>query len=114
LIASRAQVDPQNPVEVRACERLGGSRELDAGVVDEDVDAAEILGGVGHHAHDILLAGDVALDEDFAHALLTNPAQAGVHLLLGFGRLVGGGQVVDGDVRAVLGEADRDRLSDSR
>ena len=64
------------------------------------------------HAHDVVLGGDVALDEDVADAVLPHLPQAGVHLLLGPGRLVGRGQVVDGDVGAVLGEPHGGRLPD--
>jgi hypothetical protein len=45
--------------------------------------------------------------------VLLDRAHAGVHLLLGPGRLVGRAQVVDGGVGAVLGEAHGDRLPDS-
>src|SRR4051794_11859940 len=109
-----AQVDRDHPVEVRAGELLGRVRELDARVVDEDVEATEALRRLADHAHDIVFAGDVALHEDVAHALLPDSAYAGVYLVLGTGRLVGRREVVDRDVRAVLREADGDRLSDSR
>ena len=66
------------------------------------------------HRDDVVLAGDVALHEHVAHALLLDAFDAGVDLLLGVAGLVGLAQVVDRDVRAVLGEADRDRLADSR
>ena len=118
LIASRAhrnepaQVDREHLVEVRAGELVGRSRDLDAGVVDEDVEAAEALGRLADHAHGVVLAGHVALDEHVADAVLLNLAHAGMHLLLGPCRLVGRGQVVDRDVGAVLGEAHGDRLAD--
>src|SRR5215216_1856956 len=89
-----AQVDREDLVEVRAAELLGRSRDLDAGVVDENVEAAEALGRVADHAHGVVLAGHVALDEDVADAVLLNLAHAGMHLLRGPCRLVGRGQVV--------------------
>src|SRR5215208_714127 len=106
------QVDREDLVEVRGVELLGRSRELDAGVVDENVEAAEALGRLADHAHGVVLAGHVALDEDVADAVLLNLAHAGMHLLLGPCRLVGRGQVVDGDVGAMRGEAHGDRLPD--
>ena len=48
------------------------------------------------------------------HALLLDLVDAGMHLVLGVLGLVGGLQVVDRHVGAVLGEAHRDRLSDTR
>ena len=65
------------------------------------------------HAHDVVLVGDVALDEHVLHALALHLADAGVDLLLGLLRLLGLAQVVDRDVRAVLGEAHGDRLPDA-
>ena len=84
-----AQVDREDLVELGAVELLGRSRDLDAGVVDEDVEAAEALGRLADHPHDVVLRGDVALDEDVAHAVVTDLAQARVHPLLGLGSLVG-------------------------
>src|SRR5436189_259714 len=52
-----AQVDGEDLVEVRAGEVLRRSRELDAGVVDKDVEAAEALGRLTDHVHDIVLRG---------------------------------------------------------
>ena len=107
-----AQVDREHLVELGARELLGRPGDLDAGVVDEDVEAAEALARLADHAHDVLLGGDVALDEHVADAVLAHLPQAGVHLLLGPGRLVGRGQVVDRDVGAVLGEPHGGRLAD--
>ena len=63
------------------------------------------LDRLADHAHDLVLLGDVALHEHVANALLVHAVHAGVHLLLGVLRLVRAAQVVDRDVRAVLGEA---------
>ena len=60
-----------------------GPRDLDPGVVDEHVDAAELLGRHPDHAHDVVLVGDVALHEHVADALLADAVNAGVDLLLG-------------------------------
>ena len=94
LIASRAQRNAPRRLTARTLSKsalassLGRSRDLDAGVVDEDVEAAEALGRLADHAHDVVLAGHVALDEDVADAVLLDLAHAGVHLLLGPGCLV--------------------------
>src|SRR3954469_1787710 len=75
---------------------------------------AETLGGLAHHPHDVVLVRDVAADEHVADAHLLDLRRAGVDLLLGVVRLFGLAQVVDRDVRAVLGEAHRDGLADAR
>ena len=78
-----AQVDGDDLVEVRAGELVRGPRDLDAGVVDEHVDAAELLGRLADHAHDVVLVGDVALHEHVPDALLAHAVHARVDLLLG-------------------------------
>ena len=82
----------------RGTELLGGLRDLDAGVVNEDVEAAEALPRLADHVYDVVLAGDVTLDEDIADVVLLDLVQAGTHLLLGPGCLVGRSEVVDRDV----------------
>ena len=84
------------------------------GVVDEHVDAAEAVDRLADHLHDVVLPGHVTLDEHVPYALPLDLGDAGVHLLLGVARLLGLAQVVDRDVRAVLGEAHGDRLPDAR
>ena len=88
--------------------------DLDAGVVDQHVQAAEAVDRRLDHRDDVLLLGHVALHEDVADAHLGNLGGAGMHSLLGVGGLVGLAQVVDCDVGAELGEADGDRLADAR
>src|SRR4029453_9061271 len=57
---------------------------------------------------------DIASYQDLADALLAHLVHAGVDALLGVLGLAGLAQVVDRNVRAVLREADRDRLPDPR
>jgi hypothetical protein len=61
---------------------------------------------------DVVLLGDVALDERVLHAGLADLVEARVDLLLGLLGLLRLAQVVDRDVRAVLGKAHGDRLPD--
>jgi hypothetical protein len=75
--AQAAQVDGEHPVEVRGREVLRGARDLDAGVVDQDVDPAQLVDGVGEHADDVVLVRDVSLDEHVGHALLADLAAQG-------------------------------------
>ena len=108
-----AEVDRKHLVEVIARELVAVTRDLDAGVVDEDVEATELTDGVVDHRHDVGFAGDVALNEHVAHALLLHSIHARLNLLLGLAGLAGLVQIVDRDVRAVLRELDRDCLADS-
>src|SRR5215211_823595 len=107
-----AQVHGEHLVEVLARELLGGPGDLDAGVVDEHVDAAEAVDRLADHLHDVVLLGHVAPDEYVLDALLVDFVDAGVHLVLGLLGLLGLAEVVDRHVGAVLGEAHRDRLPD--
>src|SRR5437588_260328 len=66
------------------------------------------------HAHHVILVGDIALYEHVADALLLDAAGARVDLLLGVGGLARLAEVVDGDVSAVLREANGNRLADAR
>src|SRR3954463_5384383 len=91
---------------------MGWARDLDARVVDEDIDATESIGGALEHRDDVLLLGDVAADEHVADSRLPDASETGVHLLLGLACLLGGPDVVDRDVRAVFRETDGDRLTD--
>jgi hypothetical protein len=70
---------------------------------------AQLVDGLPHHPHDLVLLGDVGADQDVARAVLLHTPGARVDLLLGLGCLVGRAQVVDGDVGAMLGEAHGDR-----
>ena len=78
-----AQVDGEHLVEVGARELVRRARDLDTRVVDEHVDAAELLDRVGDHAHDLVLVRHVGADEHVADTLLAHLRHAGVHLLLG-------------------------------
>ena len=96
-----AQVDPRT-LSKSAADSSCAARDLDAGVVDQHVDAAELIDGVLEHADDVVLLRDVALHEHVADALMLHLLQAGVHLVPGRLASSGGRQVVDGDVGAVL------------
>ena len=98
-------VDPEQCLKVL---RSGFKQELDLGdpgVVDEDVDAAELARGPLDEPEDGVAVGDVGRDRD-------RPAAEGADLL---GHLLGtfGVDVVDGDVGAVGGQPERDGPADS-
>jgi hypothetical protein len=107
------QVDGEDLVEVGAGQLVRRPGALDAGVVDQHVQPAEPGGRLPDHADDVVLVGDVPLDEQVADALLPDPADTVADLLLGAGGLPRVAQVVDGDVGAVFGEAHGDRLADA-
>jgi hypothetical protein len=113
-MASRAHRNADHLVEVVRGKLVRRPRDLDAGVVDEDVDPTELLDGIADHPDHVVLAGDVALDEHVTHAGLPDLVDAGVHLLLRAGRFARHAQVVDRNVGAVLCEPDGDRLADAR
>jgi hypothetical protein len=119
LIASRAQerapqVDGEHLLEVGLGELVGRTRDLDAGVVDQHVDRSELVDGLLDHLDHVVLLGHVALHEHVLHRLLADLPEAGMHLLLGLGCLLGPREVVDRDARTVFGETHRGRLPDSR
>jgi len=107
------QVDGQDLVEVGAGQLVRRPGDLDAGVVDQHVQPAELGGRLPHQADGVVLLGDVPADEHVADAVLPKLADAGVDLLLGVGGLLRVAQVVDGDVGAVGGEPHGDRLADA-
>ena len=73
----------------------------DAGVVDDDGERAELRLGALDHGVDLLLVGDVAHHDE---------ALAAQHLDLGDDGRAGGfvGEIVDGDIGAGRGQAERD------
>ena len=84
-----ADVDGEHLVEVRARQLVTVAGDLDAGVVDEHVDPAELAHRLADHPLDVLLLGDVTLDEHVAHAGLLHLVHARIHLLRGLGCLIG-------------------------
>ena len=100
--------------EVEALDReLGQRREVDrAGVVDADVDAAEVVGGPAHGRTDRVGVTDVADDPERLAAGLLDLGDRRVHrpLQVGLG-LIGLGH--DRDVGTVAGRAQRDRQADA-
>ena len=83
------------------------ARHLEAGVVDQDVEAAELLDGVGHHPVARLAVAQVRLDRDVrTPGLLEQRGR-----LVGVGLLLG--QVGERDIGALAGIRDRDGAADA-
>ena len=93
-----------NCSSLRSSSRL--AELLLAGVVHEDVEAAERLDGVGRPARGSIRGRDVGGQGDRRAAALLDERDdvAGILLLVG--------QVGDGDIRALAGERDRHRSAD--
>ena len=93
-------------VEVLGGNAIQRSELVEPGVVDEDVDRAERLDGLGHHRFHIAGVGEIAMDGDGFAALAGDRSH---HAL---GRLLAGA-VVDGNRGTLGGEADRDLGADT-
>jgi len=104
-VEDAVQVDRQHLAPGRVVHLDEGLVRADSGVVDENVEVAELLEEVLRHAEGIGVVADVGLSQ----------ARLAAHLpdLLGH-RLGGGlaGHEVHRDVGALLGERQRDRASD--
>ena len=85
---------------------LDGLRAGGAGVVDKDVDRAELLLDLSDETLDVARRGDVGLDADAAALELHDLRFHGARL----GRTV---QVVNGDIDSGAGQRNRDRASDA-
>ena len=92
-------------VEVFGRDAIQRRELVEARIVDEDVDRAERLDGLGHHLFHMVGVGKIAMDGDGLAAL----AGDGSHHTLS-GLLAGA--VVDGNGGALRGEADRDLGAD--
>ena len=57
-----AQVDAENPVPVLVRRHVHRAKDVDAGVVDEDVDLPEDLFGLVGRAHESVAVGDIELE----------------------------------------------------
>ncbi len=79
-----------------------GSEVKEPGVVDEDVDAAELRNRVGHHGVDRGLIGDVELKTDGIRSELRRDGLGALFIQIG-----------DNDLCAFLHVAFRDRLADA-
>ncbi len=103
--AGQGDVEDPAPLLVGHLEHGGGAAE--PGVVDHDVDAAELLGGVEQRG-DLGLVGDVA--DELAHAL---GAELGGQRLLGLGQAALVGVAEDDGLGALLEDAPHDRGADA-
>jgi hypothetical protein len=100
-----AQVDVQHEVEpLQLDPEVTGER--DRGVVHEDVDAPEGVGGRGHHRLDVLVAGEVRRHRDGLAAGLDDAADGGVDRAGEPQRRGVGGARRAGDARAEGAERD--------
>ena len=69
-----AQVDGEHAVEVRLDSSSIGREIWMPALLTRMSMPAEPLDGLADHAHDVVLAGDVAADQHVAHALVAHPA----------------------------------------
>ncbi len=104
----RAEVDGDDGVPFLGGEVLDRRHVLDAGIVDQDVDPAEFLGGVCHHGLDLSWLGHVCVVVGGLHPELG--ADVGVQLL----DLLGVAEAVEHDVGALFGQRARDPEPDAR
>jgi hypothetical protein len=107
------QVYIQHLIEISDFDFVAWRWNLDARVIDQNVEGPERLEHLGEHVLDLVLSRDVRLDD---HVLAGVSAGAGLPdcrlCRLGIGLdLVA--RIVDGNIRAFLGKADGGGLSDS-
>ena len=112
------EVDRQYLVEVGRGQLVGVFGDLDAGVVDQDVQPPVFIHHPVEHLMDGLFVGHVRGDQDRPAARLGHLLHADLDPVLdgfpGGDRTIGAAHVVDCDVRAFLAQADGDGLADSR
>ena len=86
----------------------------DAGVVDEDVDAAPLFHGAAHHVGDALFVGDAA---GRGHGFAAGRLDLGDDLVGGFRRaartVARAAEIVDDDLGAARGERQRMRATEA-
>jgi hypothetical protein len=99
------QVNGKHLLPIGERKLLDWVHDLDTGIADQDVDAAEGLGGLFDRGVDLLLAGHVDSDADRLGAARLQFGRGGI------GRLLV--EVGDHDLRALLGEEERDLLADT-
>ena len=112
------QVHRQHPVEGGGVEPVGRLGDLDAGVVDQEVDRTELVGDGLPHLFDLVLVRHVGLHQPRSGAgradLVDAAFDAALDGVPGRLRPFGPADVVDGDVHPFLPQADGDRLADPR
>ena len=112
-----AEVDAEHLVEGGRGQSVGVLGDLNAGVVDEEVDRTELVGHRLEHGLHLVLVRDVGFDEDglatggphLVHAAL----DAAVDGLLGGFRPLDRAHVIDADVHTLLTQPDGDGLTDA-
>jgi hypothetical protein len=111
------QVNGEDLVEVGGRQLVGVPGDLDAGVVDQDVQPPVLAHHPVVHAGHGLLVGHVRLDQDRPAARLGHLLHAHLHPVLdgfpGGDGAIGAAHVVDRDAGALLAQPDRDRLADA-
>ena len=104
------EVDRQGCVPVILGDVLQGGRALDAGVVDEHVDSAELRLGLTHHPRHGLAIRDIRLERDRARAVARGERD-GLLRRVGLGA-VGSAVVIDHEIRPGGGQSGDRRASD--
>jgi hypothetical protein len=100
------EIDREHLVPLRQGQLVERCVLLQAGVVDQDVDGAELLDHGAEHGAHLRLIRNVGAQGEGAHPL-------GADLLGEAQRLVFVGDVVDDDIRPRLPERERDRPADA-
>ena len=106
-VEGRGEVDGDDGVPLLDRELLDRRHVLDAGVVDQDVDRAEVALGLGDHVGDLVVAQHVGGIEGDARAQRLDLRDRLLVVLLG-------AEAVDDDIGAVLGERHGDAVADAR
>ncbi|MHC2575460.1 hypothetical protein ACVMHR_000199 [Bradyrhizobium diazoefficiens] len=94
-------------------ERIARRFPLEAGIVDETVEALPARQDGLEHRGDVLLAADVSLDDDMIEPAVATVARCRPRereRLFGLPRVI---EIVDGDGRAFLGEPDGNGTADA-
>lgn len=96
---------------------MGITRDLDARIVDENVQLTQLFHSRADHPTHVFLLRDICLDEAFLHSARANLAHTSVvpvaDLGLRFLRALPAAHVVDGYVGTFVTKPDRNCLSDS-
>ena len=106
-VEGRGQIDGNDRVPLLDGELLHGRHVLDAGVVHQDVDRAEVALRLGDHLRDLIVAEHVCRVEGDAGGMLFDLGDSLLVVLLG-------AEPVENHVGAVLGERMGDAQTDAR